>query len=423
MGSYFIFLSPPAPKEPGKARANSLVCLGSQRGSGLFHKQVTVARQASLPGSPQVLRNPLRRQKKVGCYADDASDEEFEGEGDCISLPGSLPGAGRPPTEDDSRHGLTSPKVMGVNNREDHPQKTLVSKASSVPLLGSSLSLESVPGDLGDTPPHAANPLSSAEAPKGGSGCLRRKELPGSRSSPKLEYKADTQSLVSADSASAPQQRSESVGCRHRPVARVSPHCKGPEASARPTASETVNLTAGGNDPQDLESKAQAASVHETMSGFRPGGAVEKVTEFLLGTWDLGGCCVNEGGECYNTQGMCLKARTMIGELSFVNTHFSALTAPECVSRLGGEGARCSVIDHSAKRYHRSCLCMGPVVGDGRAVRGGWRKMLVWPGVSADWLGGHLRKLPHLSEPQVSGREVGMPCALIHSQNWGNHQT
>uniref|UniRef100_G1P959 PDZ domain containing 2 n=1 Tax=Myotis lucifugus TaxID=59463 RepID=G1P959_MYOLU len=270
------FLSPPAPKEPGKARANSLVCLGSQRGSGLFHKQVTVARQASLPGSPQVLRNPLRRQRKVGCYSDDASDEEFEGEGDCISLPGSLPGAGRPLTEDDSRHGLTSPKVMGVNNREDHPQKTLVSKASSVPLLGSSLSLESVPGDLGDTPPHAANPLSSAEAPQSGSGCLRRKELPGSRSSPKLEYKADTQSLVSADSASAPQQRSESLGCRHRPVARVSPHCKGLEASARPTASETVNLTAGGNDPQGLESKAQAASIHETMTGFRPGGAVEK---------------------------------------------------------------------------------------------------------------------------------------------------
>ncbi|XP_054570327.1 PDZ domain-containing protein 2 [Eptesicus fuscus] len=266
------------PKEPGKARANSLVCLGSQRGSGLFHKQVTVARQASLPGSPQVLRNPLRRQRKVGCYdAEDASDEEeFEGEGDCISLPGSLPGAGRPLTEDDSRHGLTSSKVMGVHNREDHPQKTLVSKASSVPLLGSSLSLESVPGDLGDTPPHAANPLSSAEAPKGGSGCLGRKELSGSRSSPKLEYRADTQSLVSADSASAPQQRSESLGCRHRPVARVSPHCKGLEAKARPPASETVNLAAGGNDPKGLESKVPAASVHETMTGVRPGGAVDK---------------------------------------------------------------------------------------------------------------------------------------------------
>lgn len=263
------------------------MCLGSQRGSGLFHKQVTVARQASLPGSPQVLRNPLRRQRKVGCYdAEDASDEEeFEGEGDCISLPGSLPGAGRPLTEDDSRHGLTSSKVMGVHNREDHPQKTLVSKASSVPLLGSSLSLESVPGDLGDTPPHAANPLSSAEASKGGSGCLGRKELSGSRSSPKLEYKADTQSLVSADSASAPQQRSESLGCRHRPVARVSPHCKGLEAKARPPASETVNLAAGGNDPKGLESKVQAASVHETMTGVRPGGAVDKVTGFLLGTW------------------------------------------------------------------------------------------------------------------------------------------
>ncbi|XP_014637050.1 PREDICTED: PDZ domain-containing protein 2 isoform X2 [Ceratotherium simum simum] len=74
-------------KEPGKARANSLVCLGSQRASGLFHKQVTVARQASLPGSPQVLRNPLFRQKRVGCYdANDASDEEeVESEGSPVT--------------------------------------------------------------------------------------------------------------------------------------------------------------------------------------------------------------------------------------------------------------------------------------------------------------------------------------------------
>ena len=61
------FSSPnPAHKEPGKARANSLVCLGSQRASGPFHKQVTIARQASLPGSPEVLRNPLLRQRRVG---------------------------------------------------------------------------------------------------------------------------------------------------------------------------------------------------------------------------------------------------------------------------------------------------------------------------------------------------------------------
>ncbi|XP_045427512.1 PDZ domain-containing protein 2 isoform X1 [Pipistrellus kuhlii] len=254
------------PKEPGKARANSLVCLGSQRGSGLFHKQVTVARQASLPGSPQVLRNPLRRQRKVGCYdAEDASDEEeFEGEGDCISLPGSFPGAGRPLAGDNSRQGLTSSKVMNVNHREDPPQKTLVSKASSVPLLGSSLSLESIPGDP------AASPLPSAEAPQG------RKELSGSRSSPKLEYKADTQSLVSADSASAPQQRSENLGCRHRPVARVSPHCKEPEAKVRFPESQTVNLATGGDDSKGVEPKVQAASVHETMAGVQPGGAADK---------------------------------------------------------------------------------------------------------------------------------------------------
>ncbi|XP_058420273.1 PDZ domain-containing protein 2 [Diceros bicornis minor] len=268
-------------KEPGKARANSLVCLGSQRASGLFHKQVTVARQASLPGSPQVLRNPLFRQKRVGCYdANDASDEEFDAEGDCISLPGTLPGPSKPLTEDDSRHVLmTSSKVMGINNQEAQPQKTLVSKASSVPLLGSSLDLEeSVPRGMGDSPSHTANLLASAKAPKGGPGCSGKKELSGSRSSPKLEYKAgtETQSLVSTDSPSSPQQKNNTLESRHKPVARVSAYRKRPEAEARPSGSETVNLTDGADGPCGLDLNIQATSVKVTVPGFRPGATVEK---------------------------------------------------------------------------------------------------------------------------------------------------
>ncbi|XP_053770062.1 PDZ domain-containing protein 2 isoform X2 [Desmodus rotundus] len=268
-----------AHKEPGKARANSLVCLGSQRGSGLFHKQVTVARQASLPGSPQGLRNPLLRQRKVGCYeADDASDEgEFDSEGDCISLPGTLPGSSRSRTEDNSRPvSVTSSKVTGANDQKEHPPKTLVSKASSVPLLGSASNLEeTVPRDLRDTLLHAASLLSSAEAPKGGSGGSGRKELSGSRSSPKLEYRAGPQSPVSMDGPTSPQKDGSLVS-RHKVVARVSPHCKQPEANARPSGSETVSLTEGADDPCGLDSKVQGTSGQVTMTGFQPGGTVEK---------------------------------------------------------------------------------------------------------------------------------------------------
>ncbi|XP_077922730.1 PDZ domain-containing protein 2 isoform X2 [Halichoerus grypus] len=264
-------------KEPGKPRANSLVTLGSQRTSGLLHKQVTVARQASLPGSPQLLRTPLLRQRRVGCYdTDDATDEgEFDGEGDCISLPGTLPGPSRPLAEDDSRHVLmTSSKVMGINSRGAQPQKTMVSKASSVPLLGSSRdSEESVPEGVGDTPPHAANLLASAVAPSGGPGCSGRKELSGSRSSPKLEYKADTgsQSLGTTDTPRSAQQKNDSLGSRHKAVARVSPHHRRPEADARPSNSATVHLTDGADDPC-----VQATSVKETRTGVHPGGSVEK---------------------------------------------------------------------------------------------------------------------------------------------------
>ncbi|XP_012495964.1 PREDICTED: PDZ domain-containing protein 2 [Propithecus coquereli] len=280
---------PPTHKEPGKARANSLVCLGSPRASGLFHKQVTVARQASLPGSPQVLRNPLLRQRRVGCY--DASDEEeFDGEGDCISLPGALPGRSRPLTEDDSRHVLTTPsKVMDVNNQEEQPRKTLVSKACSAPVIGSSVDLEeSAPEDMVDTPSHTAKLMDSAEAPKAGAGGLWKKELSGSSSLPKLEYKAHvgTQSPMSTESPSSPQQKSEGLGSKHRPVARVSPHCKRPEAEARPSSSGTVNLTGRAREPCSLDLKIQATSIKVTIPGFQPGGTMEKESLGKLTTAD-----------------------------------------------------------------------------------------------------------------------------------------
>ncbi|XP_027835941.1 PDZ domain-containing protein 2 isoform X2 [Ovis aries] len=269
----------PAHKEPGKARANSLVSLGSQRTSGLFHKQVTIARQASLPGSPEVLRNPLLRQRRVGCSDDDASDEEeFDGEGDCISLPGTLSGPSRPLTEDDStRVSTASSKVTGIN-REEHPKKTLVSKASSVPLLGSSLDFqESLPGGVRDPLSHAPSLLVPSEAPKGSPGCSGRKELSGSRSSPKLECRAGTgtQGPASTDSSSSLQQN-DSLGSRHKPVTRVSPHRKRPEAEARPSSTEAAQLTDGASDPCGADLKVQDSSNQVTVTGYRPGGAVEK---------------------------------------------------------------------------------------------------------------------------------------------------
>nr|XP_015850537.2 PDZ domain-containing protein 2 [Peromyscus maniculatus bairdii] len=233
-----LLLGPPAHKEPGKARANSLVTLGSQRPSGLLHKQVTVARQASLPGSPQVLRNPLLRQRRVRCYdSNDASDEEdFDGEGDCISLPGVLPDPSRPLLEVDTRPALTaSSKSVDASKQEEGPQKPLVSKACSVPLLGSSLYLEhSIPDGIVGTPPKAASLPGSVETPKSGPGVSGRKELSGSRSSPKLEYRvpADSPSPRSPENPTSPPQKNENLVPRHKPVARISPHYKRSDVEA-----------------------------------------------------------------------------------------------------------------------------------------------------------------------------------------------
>ncbi|XP_059132070.1 PDZ domain-containing protein 2 [Peromyscus eremicus] len=265
---------PAAHKEPGKARANSLVTLGSQRPSGLLHKQVTVARQASLPGSPQVLRNPLLRQRRVRCYdSNDASDEEdFDGEGDCISLPGVLPDPSRPLLEVDTRPALTaSSKSVDVSKQEEGPQKPLVSKACSVPLLGSSLYLEhSIPDGMVGTPPKAASLPGSVETPKSGPGVSGRKELSGSRSSPKLEYRVpvDTQSPRSPEHPTSPPQKNENLVPRHKPVARISPHYKRSDVEAPSGA-------ANGPCGQDLT--IQVPSMKDAITDHhQPSGAAEK---------------------------------------------------------------------------------------------------------------------------------------------------
>lgn len=257
-----------------KARANSLVTLGSQRTSGLLHKQVTVARQASLPGSPQVLRNPLLRQRRVRCYDsnDGSDDEDFDAEGDCISLPGVLPGPSRPLAEDDTRPALTtSSKSIDLNKQEERLQKPLVSKACSVPLLGSSLDSEhSIRDGTGGTPPKAASLPGSGETPKNGPKGSGRKEMSGSRSSPKLEYRvpADTQSPRSPENHTSPPQKNENLVSRHKPVARISPHYK------RSDAEEAPSGTANGPCAQDL--KVQASSVKDPVTGRQPSGTAEK---------------------------------------------------------------------------------------------------------------------------------------------------
>ncbi|XP_021117186.1 PDZ domain-containing protein 2 isoform X2 [Heterocephalus glaber] len=276
-----LTLSTSTHREPEKARANSLMSLGSQWASGLFHKQVTVARQASLPGSPQALRNPLLRQRKVGCYdANDASDEEeFDGERDCISLPGALPGPGRPLSEDGARH--ISVTIEG-NKQKEPPQKTLVSKASSVPLLGSSLDLE------GSVPVVLAPFQAAGRVPKSGPGSSGRKELSGSRSSPKLEYRVhiDTQGVMSTENPVSPKQKSEDLVSRHKPVAKVTPCCKRPTAEAGLSSSKTAALTGRADQPCGQDLNVRATLIGETVPDPQQDGTTEKEPLGKLGPGD-----------------------------------------------------------------------------------------------------------------------------------------
>lgn len=75
--------------------------------------------------------------------------------------------------------------------------------------------------------------------------------------------------------------------------------------------------------------------------------------------------------ECCNAQGVCPKARTMIGESTFVNSHSFQCRLLRNVQQVGR--GRAQVFGHRSsgqKISSLSYLCVGPVVGGGRAVRG-----------------------------------------------------
>ncbi|KAM6224381.1 PDZ domain-containing protein 2 [Rhynchocyon petersi] len=307
--------STPTHKEPGKPRANSLVCLGSQRSSGLLHKQVTIARQTSLPGSPQGLRNPLLRQRRLGCYeADDATDEEdFDGEGDCVSLPGSLLVASRPQAEDDSGRIITTlSKVTDSNIQQKAAQKTVVSKASSAPFLGSSLGSEDrALGTMMASPSQAVNLLDSTEAPTDSPGCSRKKESSEWRSPLTLESSTGTPSPKNMECSSSSQQN-EHLGSRHKPVARISPHCKRPTVEAGPCDSRTAepppSCTVLGastvlHRPQSLPRPAPSSepppscTVLRASTTLKPVVSVTESLETSLGTLSSEDRCVPADSE------------------------------------------------------------------------------------------------------------------------------
>ncbi|XP_036602226.1 PDZ domain-containing protein 2 [Trichosurus vulpecula] len=284
-----------APKESGKARANSLVSSGSKKASGPFHKHLEVTRQASLPGSPQSARSPLLRQRRIGCFdAEDASDEEeFVRDGDNAPFSRSLPGPTLSQAEEDSRV-ITPNLSVGADSSQE--VEHLGNPATEAPLetlpLGSSGGKveDKTSEQITDSPLLPGKLFDHPSASEGSSGSLGLKEQTGDKKSPKLEHKAITRvkSLMSIECPGSPKQKNEESGPGHKPVARITPQSKRAvtEDSSKSNSLETVHLIRLEDESFGLDLEIQATPLKMVIRGLRPGGAAEREATGQLSVGD-----------------------------------------------------------------------------------------------------------------------------------------
>lgn len=108
-----------------------------------------------------------------------------------------------------------------------------------------------------------------------------------SKRSPKLEHKAVTRvkSLMSIEYHGVPRPKNEEHGACHKPVGRTLPHVRKREAQESPLGhshTESVTLTRNENESFGLDLEIHATPLRVMITGFRPGGAAERVMFSLL---------------------------------------------------------------------------------------------------------------------------------------------
>ncbi|KAM8960058.1 PDZ domain-containing protein 2 [Pelodytes ibericus] len=247
---------------------------GSQRNGNIqspCNKHISTTRQSSFNGSPQSIRSPLQRQRRIQCYEDeDASDDD-----DYKKDEGKKKHA-----DQDSGIVMTTSSLDAEEDIQDtEPAKNGIGE-TTISHCGSSVESEdSSMEQMVDSPFFAIKSFEYSGRNEVRPNSLGIKEpsegLLETKRSPKLEHKAVTRvkSMLSTESPNSPKQKCEESKPPVKPTNTVS-MAKKPEGTDVPKkwTTESVELLSNEYEPGQLNVEIKESILRVTRTGSRPGG-------------------------------------------------------------------------------------------------------------------------------------------------------
>ncbi|KAG8456802.1 hypothetical protein GDO86_002549 [Hymenochirus boettgeri] len=247
----------------------------------LCNRSIVSARQSSLNSSPQSIRSPLLRQRRITCYDDElgSEDDDLNRREDGIYKVHFKENA-----DEDSGIVMT-PSSLEVEEEiqdQDFPLRCVGETETS--LCGSSVESEDVAVEqMVDSPFCAIKSFeysSRAEVRPSSLGITEFSEgLIETKRSPKLEHKAITRvkSMMSIECPNSPKTKSEeNNGSPAKPVKSVAlAKMEGTDHPGK-NSTETVHLLCSEYESVGLDLEIKESPLSVLITGLRPGGEAEK---------------------------------------------------------------------------------------------------------------------------------------------------
>uniref|UniRef100_UPI00398E5FDF PDZ domain-containing protein 2 n=1 Tax=Pristiophorus japonicus TaxID=55135 RepID=UPI00398E5FDF len=258
-----------------------------------INKHVEVARQASLSGSPNSIRSPLLRQRRVICHDDISDDEDSMKPEENVRLRRPERDTAQKVPEEDTGIVIATSSVEVDDESQDGELLRNISSDGATPLYGSSLESEdSSMEQMVDSPFMPLKFFESSSSTDTSHSNLGTKEgQVESKRSPKLEHKAVTR-VKSMMSIECPpnllRQKNEEHSQSSKPIARPLPHSKKAEATDTLglCCTETIYLSRKESESFGLDLEIKASPLRVLVTGLQPGGAAERESKGKLGPGD-----------------------------------------------------------------------------------------------------------------------------------------
>lgn len=243
------------------------------------------ARQASLNGSPNSIRSPLLRQRRVICYEDTSDEEDFVKAAESIHFQQSHRDPAQRTPKEDSEIIIATSSVEVDDDSQDGELRRNISSEGATSLYGSSLESEdsSSMEQMVDSPFMPLKFFESSSSTETNSSNLGLKEGQlESKRSPKLEHKAVTRvkSMMSVECpANVLRQKNEDHQSHSsKPVARPLPHSKRCADASGLSQTETIQLLRKEAESFGLDLEIKVSPVRILVNGLQPGGVAERVS-------------------------------------------------------------------------------------------------------------------------------------------------